>query len=213
MRPLLIHTIVFVQFLVLISNCHALDSDWKIIWESGTRSLEARKFVDALNDFNRAEEVASKIGKYSPELGVTFASLCEVHQNLGHSSVAEKYCGKAVAVMQVSDGKSHPNTIIAMSNLGEQFDTNGKYEDAEKVFLGALLLLMQNGDRESVLAQAILVNLAGTYKRNGKTQLARETYTALITILERLDESKPRIESVDSLKQRRDQLGTSPEKN
>ena len=84
-------------------------------------------------------------------------------QALGQYQEAESSLGSILKHDSAQLGTDHPDFAITLSNLGQLYTVEGKFENSEKVLLQALEILRLNGDSTTISYAVKLNNLAKNY--------------------------------------------------
>jgi tetratricopeptide (TPR) repeat protein len=122
--------------------------------------------------YDRAEEVLTAVIKVAEnsnwidkDLVTTNAynNISLTYQALGQYEQAESSFEDVLRQDSITIGISHPDFAITLSNLGQLYTEEGKYENSETVLLRAIEILAENDERNTLSYAIKLNNLAKNY--------------------------------------------------
>jgi len=82
-------------------------------------------------------------------------------------------------------GAEHPDTATSLNNLAELYRYQGKYEQAEPLYLRALSIFEQRLGAEHPYTAEVLHGLAELYQQQGKYEQAEPLYQRALTVREK----------------------------
>ncbi|MDO9069533.1 MAG: tetratricopeptide repeat protein, partial [Deltaproteobacteria bacterium] len=132
---------------------------------------EMRRFDEALAHFEKALQIAARIGDRSTA-SYSYGNMGTVHHDRGDFGQAlEMYRRRLELTTQLGDRQSSAYTRINMGLLEKQ---RGRYKEAEALYLESLKVMTELGDRRAV---AITTGkLADLFFATGRMGLARQGY-------------------------------------
>lgn len=95
-------------------------------------------------------------------------NLSLAYQSLGQYASAESSFEDILRSDSILLGVNHPDFAITLSNLGQLYTDERKFEESEQALLKALETLRSNGEVNSISSAIVLNNLARNYEKWGK---------------------------------------------
>ena len=95
-------------------------------------------------------------------------NLSLAYQSLGQYASAESSFETILSSDSVLLGVDHPDFAITLSNLGQLYTDERKFEESERMLLGALEILRSGGDTNTISYAILLNNLARNYEKWGR---------------------------------------------
>lgn len=117
----------------------------------------------------------TEFGAVSLQTAASVSALSQVAQAEGNLAEAEALCRRALRIRRDA-GKNHPKVAESLSNLGTVLKLQGKYREAEQLYLEAQRIWVQAHGPVSFEAGLVMNNLAALYQAQGKLRKAEEGF-------------------------------------
>ncbi len=155
------------------------------------KTIEDAPTLDEIVHFSRAvvhiEEVTSQwIDCLAKEdLMWPFLGIARFYQGQGLYSLAEPWRKKCLEVTQKQFGQEHPFVAASLNNLAALYSSQGRYKEAESLYLQALELMKVLGNENPSVATS-LNNLAGLYESQGRFEEAEPLYLQVLELRQKV---------------------------
>ncbi len=123
----------------------------------GRRLQSLGRYVEAREEFLAAWRDEESAAPESARAATTLDDLASVHEDLGQFTQAERYCRKALLILEKSLGAEHPSVAAVLAHLGGIYIQMGQGSKAEPLLRRALEIRWQHG-HASPLEQAEILN-------------------------------------------------------
>ncbi len=139
----------------------------EMVRESITHLEEGvRSWIDAITD---------------EDLPWPFAGIGRFYEGQGNYSFAEPWRRNCLDVIQQRVGKEHPYLATSQNNLATLYESQGRYEEAELLYLSALEIQGLFGDRHPDFAIS-QYNLGILYQKQGRYPEAEDLYIQALAV-------------------------------
>ena len=145
---------------------------WKVQSDYALKLYKEKKFEKALEIEKSSLNIAAKtFGKDHPNYISNLNNIGEIYRALNNMKMAEEYFKKVISKVLQKEKKS-PVSVRYISNLALLYESDNKYEDAEKFQNIAVNLKAEISGRKSSEYAALLSRLGRIYRKLGKFKKA-----------------------------------------
>nr|NCR06836.1 tetratricopeptide repeat protein [Microcystis aeruginosa LG13-03] len=132
----------------------------------------------------------ASVGEYpqyiaDEDLFWSYTGLAWYYNGQGLYAIAEPYCQDCLTATRTHLGDNHPHVATSLNNLAALYESQGRYTEAEPLYLEALDLKKRLGDNHPSVATS-LNNLAGLYRSQGRYTEAEPLYLEALDLYKRL---------------------------
>ncbi len=158
------------------------------LYQMGDLYLTLKDFDKTFAFFQRALAIQEQApGDLRPDLARTLDTIGEAYYYLEDYAQAEDYFRRALVIRQDIFGSDHPDTAESLNNLGILLlKSLRKYDEAEIVFQQVLAIMTKHRGPDHMDVGICMLNLATTYREQGKYKLGKQWYLRTIELWRRV---------------------------
>lgn len=149
-------------------------------------------YAQAQMFFEKALALRQRKGRKNLATAESLNSLGVLHENQGHSEIAERYYLEALEIQTALLGRNSVTTATTINNLATLYWSRDDYSQAEQYFTEALKIRERLRGPTALVTATSLNNLALLYGSLGDYRRAEQLFRRVLTIREkRLGEDHP----------------------
>ncbi|HEV2583710.1 MAG TPA: tetratricopeptide repeat protein [Ktedonobacteraceae bacterium] len=158
------------------------------LYQMGDLYLTLKDYDKTFAFFQRAVAIQEEApGDMRPDLARTLDTIGEAYYYLEDYAPAEDYFRRALVLRQDIFGSDHPDTAESLNNIGILLlKCLRRYDEAEIVFQQVLAILTKHRGPDHKDVGICMLNLATTYREQGKYEVGKQWYLRTIALWRRI---------------------------
>ena len=152
------------SFAAFATAAMAQDAEWRNAMERAQRAELAGRYVDAVDAYRGAADIAERFGPNDVRTWTTYNLLAIAYQNAGRPSESVRSYRREISLVKNALGKQNVTYAIAVANLGNTLMSMGRFSAAEN-------LLRETLQIETSLSDASPTQIALTQMRLSQAML------------------------------------------
>ena len=156
---------VLVFGVALFSACGAFADEWTYRMHQGSAAYNHGNYREAVVHYEAALKETEADPPSDMRRAGTLISLASAHKGLAQYAEAEKYYKDSLARL---DAARRPQQAGVLLKLGELYIIQGKYDDAEVSYRGAIAALARTGPHSPNVARVLKTHISLLYRAQSR---------------------------------------------